>query len=212
VADPETLQVIHCNTLSAAGCSANTPLAPLEIVDLTNLELGAFTPSDFGFVITASASASPPGSFSFVQLLGNYSPTHNLISGGSCTTDIFVAPVGGAIDKSYPYGNYFNPAAPNGATTASDSPLVPLLEGDLSVTMSFSATMFVMWTPNISGTTIPVPLGSVAWSWSGEAVPNSESVWIVDTSATATNVADFAPSATYPQWVTTFTNPPPQCK
>lgn len=43
-----------------------------------------------------------------------------------------------------------------------DSPGMPLFSNDTEASESFSATMYLMWQPNLSNS-IPVPLGSVTW-------------------------------------------------
>jgi hypothetical protein len=54
---------------------------------------------------------------------------------------------------------------------------------------------------------IPVPLGSVAWSWSADAKQSSGTWSIISGSGGPTNATQpFTPSTTFPKWTSVLQN------
>lgn len=177
-----------------------------------------------GMVFQASASfpAGNSGTYWWTQLVGNDSseflpsgappPISNLISGDA------------ELDGSYPYGGYCLGQTPCTVyktyitdDTAQDSPFVPLLNGYGEYARSFSAIMYLMWVPtadtrcNGSTCTIPVPLGSVSWHFSADAINSLQTgqtqfsgnvytfpVWQENAGPQQPGI--FQQSATYPTW------------
>jgi hypothetical protein len=218
VSGPQNLTVFTCSYVTSSagsvGCTANGVMGTLRIQGVNILKLGGGNSgTNLGDAFTASASASPPGTFSFVQLLNHFDITFNQ-SNGPCYYNIDADAVG-LLDTSYPYGNDNTPTTPNGPTYTDDNPAVPLLPDDLNVTTLFSATMYVMWTPSgTSGPVLPVPLGSVTWGWEGEAVQVGgigTGTWSVYTPYTVYNQETFVPGTTYPQWDQTAVGSVPPC-
>lgn len=75
--------------------------------------------------------------------------------------------------------------------------LTPIGSGP-RVNRGFGATMYLMWQSNISGA-IPVPIGSVNWSFSGQTT-QSNGTW---TTPTGSGFAEFAAASninSFPQW------------
>jgi len=54
-----------------------------------------------------------------------------------------------------------------------------------------------MWTPNLLNS-IPVPLGSMAWQWSGDATYNATNGWTV--AGFSKSAGAFQSSNTFPSW------------
>jgi len=70
-----------------------------------------------------------------------------------------------------------------------DSPFVNLNSGDSKTTRTFSAQMYLMWSSGLTNS-IPVPVGSLSWSFFADAVQNmSTQQWTVqsDSSQSATH-------------------------
>ena len=189
-----------------------------------------------------SGGAVPPGSnqtFQFVQVLGNpnANPGSQQPNGlqyqyvTPTSPPPYVGPVNTGLDTSYPYA-FFS------STMTVDSPNVNLLPNYGEEWESFTATMYLLWDPALpsgcapakttetivngtptfsssaSGcTSVPVPLSSVSWHWSGCAIntlvnqPN-QTTWIRSTSngcpletlGTPQPVTPSTPSNGYPIW------------
>lgn len=189
-----------------------------------------------------SGGAVPPGSnqtFQFVQVLGNpnANPGSQQPNGlqyqyvTPTSPPPYVGPVNTGLDTSYPYA-FFS------STMTVDSPNVNLLPNYGEEWESFTATMYLLWdpalpsgcapakttetivngTPTFSSsastcTSVPVPLSSVSWHWSGCAIntlvnqPN-QTTWIRSTSngcpletlGTPQPVTPSTPSNGYPIW------------
>jgi hypothetical protein len=113
------------------------------------------------------------------------------------------------LDTEYPYGHHCLGATPCTVVTTTqtndtsiDSPYQRLLAGLGEFANSFSATMYLMWTPDVlngcpngSACTIPVPLGSVTWQFAGDAI---NTLKVVQTS-----------SGFFPMWMLNPMGPPP---
>ena len=148
-----------------------------------------------GITFNANANMNgASGSFKFVQLIQNYTGSHKDPQ-GTCPINL-----GSGLDNEVPYTSA-------SATSANDSPAVPLYVTDTEVSVNFSATMYLMWQP--AAPSIMVPLGSVAWSWSADAV-QSNNVWSFSSRSSAGSPA-FVASNTFPQWTTLVTNSADPC-
>lgn len=107
---------------------------------------------------------------------------------------------------------------------AVDSPGIGLVESNSEEAVSFRATMYFMWTPTAASQctgspskpcVIPVPLGSVAWGFSGEAINTlsstagvSGTTWTLNqcSAGTAGQFQRSNGAAGYPTWTTEFIN------
>lgn len=116
---------------------------------------------------------------------------------------------GPELDGTYPYGYKGNGAAVGTVTrtnvtddTAIDAPGIILMPQYGETQKYQNSTMFLLWTPNADtsvctdGTTsypcsIPVPLGSLTWLWTGDAINTLEPL----------TGSDSFGSFTYPEWV-----------
>jgi hypothetical protein len=156
-----------------------------------HLQFGTVSASNAGVLFTPSAT--PPSGYSntfvWVQLISQDSITAN---GKPCAENT-------GLDNVYPYPPV------QGTNTAGDSPAVGLLSTDTSVSRTFKAQMYLMWSPNISNS-IPVPIGSTTWNFSGTAT-NSGTPTNPKWGATGSGSAGtFVASSKYAAWTTHTTN------
>lgn len=101
-----------------------------------------------------------------------------------------VATTGTGLDTQYPYST---------AASTNDNPSVGLdSTADKEVNRAFNATMYLMWTSGLTSA-IPVPLGSVSWTFSGDATFNSTTgVWSVVSGSSS--ASPFVASSSYATW------------
>ncbi len=106
-------------------------------------------------------------------------------------------PPGTGLDTGYPYST---------GTSTQDSPTISLDSSKyVTESRSFSADMYFLWdpvlpsncSPGITCTSIPVPLGSVNWGFSGSASYSAGS-WTLTTNSKVTPA--WTPSSSYPKW------------
>jgi hypothetical protein len=126
--------------------------------------------------------------------------------------------VGPGLDNVYPY-----PMLGGTNNETNDNPGVQLTDDEGEAAEVFSASMFLLWTPNPAGgcsdnsCTIPVPLGSVAWGFKGNAINTLEpqastegTTWILSNcSGPQPTNPQFLPgnkSDSYPDWQTVVHN------
>ncbi len=152
--------------------------------------------SEMAWGIRFAASASPPsqapGAFKWVQLVTSDNVNFYFQDGTS-----MVCTLGPGLDASYPFAE---------GITAVDGPSVPLDASlnEIEVTDSTQYQMYLMWDPETSSS-IPVPLGYLPWTISGDALYNSEtSAWSLNSGTSVTNSSAFVPSNTYPIWSNTL--------
>jgi hypothetical protein len=170
-----------------------TPTISPVTVSLVNnlLYMGMFSPpATPGIVFDAQVQQpeAAQGEIVFVQYLNQYN--YQYTTSGSCPLQSY----GPGFDTGYPYD-----LSSVGALTYStnDTPGIPLYTNASEATASFNATTYLMWQPNLpSSSVIPVPLGSITWQWSGDAVQNG-GTWSLNPTASPTASA-FTPSANYP--------------
>ena len=122
--------------------------------------------------ILFTPQGTPPsggGSFSFVQLIDGDTTTY------SGTAGTLTCSFNADLDTGYPYPQ-------NSAGQATDAPFVPLPSTYTTVSRSFNASMYLLWTPNPasgcpngSACTVPVPLGYQKWQFSGSTTQSNGS-------------------------------------
>jgi hypothetical protein len=167
--------------------------------------------STFGIVLTASASYLPDkigtnAGFQWLQLLTGTSMRPRLLQSTDCVSKIPLP----ALDGRYPMfvSNYFD-----------DAPGRPLPSnyGELSGGNAFTA--YLMWDPALpSGctrgtgstssatcTSIPIPVGNLKWSWSGDAIntlaaqPNG-TTYNQNCGFESGDAVAFSPGGPFPNW------------
>ncbi len=159
----------------------------------TYLQFGTSSASNAGVLFTPSATA--PSGYSNTFIWAQLISTDSIVANGSSCS------AGTGLDNAYPYP----PVA--GTNTAGDSPAVQLLSTDTSVSRTFAAEMYLLWSSGLANS-IPVPLGSTKWSFSGTATKNGSS-WSPTGSGSASSfVASSASQSSdgYPIWSTHTTN------
>jgi hypothetical protein len=91
------------------------------------------------------------------------------------------------------------------------------VDGNSEQTDSFEATMYAMWQPDSANgcagafCTIPVPLGSIHWSWKGDAIHTLDlnqgvQGWILGPGCGAAGSPSVSLSTAYPHWETVIPN------
>ncbi len=208
------------------GSMTSTPYSSLHIANLLACSTGSggpyliyagypFSGTACSFSVTTAGivfnsptgySNSSAGNFSLGQLI-----SYDTLTGTGTS-------YGPGVDTGWPA--YAGTAPPH-----NDNPKVYLPSSSTSVTRSFEATTFLMWTPNAASScsggscTIPVPLGYQTWQFSGTAVCSTScgtaSNWKV-TSSSAGLVGSFTASSSsqssvgqntlqygYPTWTST---------
>jgi len=111
---------------------------------------------------TTGTTSTPPGSFFFVQLITGDTVTYSR-TGATLNCTATNTP---GLDADYPY---------QGKTglSVTDAPTTALPSTYTTASRNFAATMYLMWQSNTSGS-IPVPIGSVGWSFSGSTTQSNE--------------------------------------
>lgn len=179
--------------------SVTSPTQNVVIGPAPNLEFGLFESGGMGIAFTGTANQTSGGNLSFVQLINYYDVQY--FNGDTC-----IFSVGTGLDNTYPY-----PSNGGGSTISTDdSPSIGLYSNDTEATVSFGAIMYFMWQSNTPNS-IPVPLGSVSWQWTGDAV-NNGSLWALNPNSNNTGSSNgFVASNAYPEWSTHVTNGVPPC-
>jgi hypothetical protein len=149
------------------------------------------------------------GQYSWVQIVNSI--TVNIVA----TPPQSAAPFVPGLDNTYPYG---------GTNSTNDSPGIALDTSQNELAETFSATMYLLWTPpgpsGCSGSecTVPVPLGSIAWGFNGDAVnqqqldvTNADQTWVVSCGQPLPAEPTFQQgnsSNSYPTWTAVAKNVP----
>lgn len=199
------------------------------------LGYGKTKPSQSGIVLSVQPWAYTSGqngtgqnsTYTWVQLINNdkirlrYDQSFNAACSGaqSCTCYPPGLPGAAELDSFYPYSNS------NKANSQDfvDSPGTPLADNEQE--QVFSATTYLMWDPALGSAgctpayvdasnvphqstcsgSIPVPLGTISWNWSGDAVdtgtaqPNG-TYYILEPGCTPFEGAFTQSTAAYPPW------------
>jgi hypothetical protein len=188
------------------GCTIN--VTPQQIVGIS-------------FSAAGTEPANNAGVYSWVQLITNLNSEMLKFNYRGACPGVKITPDSPKLDTEYPYGGttpgvVFQIKVKN--DVAADSPGAGLGPGFGEIAEIFNASMYLMWTPNADSNctdggscVVPVPLGSVAWSFQGDSINTlvqnaSNTTWILNygyPSAAAGEQATFAPATGYPQWIGT---------
>jgi hypothetical protein len=186
--------------IQLVGTTPPTPKLILNGTSVNGVQVG------IEFTNNATSPAGNTGTYSWVQVL-NSTQTHLLANAGLLSCPL--APQSG-LDNFYPYP----PASP---TTTNDSPNNVLTANLGELQRSFNANMYLMWKPTAdpactdgASCTIPVPLGSVNWGWSGDAINTLSTTTGVNGTtwklSCGTSANAFQASSAYPRWNNTVIN------
>ena len=122
--------------------------------------------SGITFNATVNTLPGSSGQTEWIQVIST-----NEITGDSVSGALFLINEGTGLDNFLPY-NIENPDPVDATTTTTnDSPGNDLGVDEATLTRTFTARMYLMWTSQTSGS-IPVPLGYVKWVISGTSVAN----------------------------------------
>ena len=140
--------------------------------------------------IRFTASATPPSgyfnTFVWVQLLDNYSISLQGNPNHLCSwTDV--------LDTVYPY-------PPLTSTTTADNPNLGLSSIYTEESFGFAGHMFLMWSSGLSGS-IPVPLGSLTWQVSADAVQDMNTQQWSLKAGSQGSANQFQTGDSYPSWI-----------
>lgn len=215
VAAQNSANMTYQYTMSGGGGSVATPVAtatfnitaatvssmgtPTGYVGIFQGPVLGYGPTGITFSPTVTTPSGDSGQFEWVQLITNDTLTLTETNGTTLTCVVATQPAnpsGTGLDSGYPYAT---------GTSTVDSPDVPLLSSVYTnEARSFSASMYLLWNPLLpvgctggSCTSIPVPLGSVAWGWSG-AASYSASNWSL--TASSTTAPSWVSGTSYPIW------------
>jgi hypothetical protein len=156
------------NVRNLGDCSGSTPGPNMVFGDISGPFPGCTYHGTPGITFAPPTTTSPPGNFFFVQLVTGDSIVYNR-TGGQMNCTATNTP---GLDGNYPY---------QGATgqTVNDAPFHPLLSPYANSTRNFAATMYLMWQSNTAGS-IPVPMGSVGWGFSGLSTKQADgTTWVI---------------------------------
>ena len=155
----------------------------------------------------------PAGSYSWVQLLSEDSIQVIQQTGTANLSQFSPGPLP-VLDTGYPYSAVI---AVNGVANALavDAPNMGLCSKWGEAARSFSATMYLLWTPAPAGgctngsACIPIPLGSISWNWAGDTIntlstQSNATTWMLTPCSNPTqnlpHQGGFVLSNAYPQW------------
>jgi len=198
-------------------------------VQANYLELGngnGQTPASYGIVLQASAGSLPSsaGWYEWVQLI-SVDHVQYIDSTGRHTCQPKAWTGQPQLDTSFPYTS--GPTSQQTGSVTDDSPKSPL-GGETA--QNFGATTYLMWDPAIPPTgqtnctpatvttsgvstpsscsSIPVPLGYVTWSWTGDAIDtlspttgDNGTTGHLLCGAMSGQASSFALSSSYPTWI-----------
>jgi hypothetical protein len=152
-----------------------------------------------GIAFTPPTTSTPTGSFFFVQLVTGDTIVYSR-TGATLTCTATNTP---GLDGQYPYQGKIG-------QLVNDAPFNPLPSTYTNSSRNFAATMYLMWQSNTTGS-IPVPMGSVAWSFSGSTTQTS-GTWSAP-SGSGSNQPFVAASGTgsIPTWTGTVVTPDHNC-
>jgi hypothetical protein len=223
VGGPTGNLLLQANMLTDGSGVQVLPNGGAPILSTTGIPLGA---GSVGITFSTNATA-PTGynqSFTWVQLLTSLQ--YQFVNSAGPFSQ-YPAPVSG-LDNSFPYTSA-------SSTTTNDTPHtnLPSIYGE--GWEAFSATMYLMWDPGLPAgcvpaktvqnpdksftstpstcASIPVPLSSVTWHWSGCAIntlvnqPSTSTPWLRSSmNGCPVQTLGGPQTADFPQWTTTITN------
>jgi hypothetical protein len=184
---------LNIDTLTDCSSNLSGPNMVFGNISGPNCSTGVYT-GQAGIIFSPPTTSTPPGSFFFVQLVTGDTVIYSR-TGATLTCTATNTP---GLDADFPYQRVTG-------QSVTDAPFNPLLSTYTNSGRNFAATMYLMWQSNTSGS-IPVPMGSVNWSFSGSATqgqtngqPNG--VWSI--ASGSGSAQQFAPASginSFPQW------------
>jgi hypothetical protein len=155
---------------------------------------GKFHSLNKGIVIDTFGNPGA-GGFQWIQLLrrDNITYTESDESTYSCTASRGFDPEHDPDTGTLQYPSESGPTFLDSPPTLIGSPLV-------AVNMKFAARAYLMWIPDIPNS-IPVPLGSVWWSFIEGSKPDVTAPYGWTTPTAMASPGEFLPGTEYPTWI-----------
>lgn len=179
------------NIKTLGPCSGGTPGPAMVFGSISGPNAGCTYSGLAGIDFTPPGATGPAGNFFFVQLVTGDTVIYSR-TGATLTCTGTNTP---GLDADYPYQNKFN-------QLVNDAPFSFLPGTYTTSSRDFSATMYLMWQSNNPGS-IPVPMGSVAWGFSGstsQPQANSGNWSAPSGSGSAQTFAPASSPNSFPQW------------
>ena len=189
-------------TFNIAGPTPSTQNAPFVTTSLGPVAINSASPYPFlqfgstsagipGILYTASTN-QPAGyswSFKWINIISDDNVTMTDTNGTQMTS------LGTGFDSNGTYPSFSNVTA----NTTSDSPKFQLIPPCTEIKRTLDAQTYLMWNAGLTNpASIDIPLGSLTWGFSGDAIMNS-GTWSIN--GTPTNyAAGFTNGSTYPTW------------
>lgn len=177
----------HLNINTLTDCSSNLSAPNMVFGNISgpNCSTGFYS-GQAGIISSPPTTSTPPGSFFFVQLITGDTVTY------SRTGVTLTCTATNGLDRDYPYER-------RTGQSVEDAPTTPLPSTYTTASRNFAATMYLMWQSNTQGS-IPAPMGSVDWSFSGSTT-QSNGTWGTPTgSGSAQSFAAVSGINSFPQW------------
>jgi hypothetical protein len=188
-------------TFDVSGATVSNMTIPTGTVNVFAGPLLGYGPTGIAFNPTVTFPPGYTSGLQWVQLSTGDTLTLTPVGAGAVKmcVNVTVPPTstGMGLDTAYPFDR--GPSTHDNPSTTLDSSQYK------EETRSFSATMFLMWDPALPGgcipssscTSIPVPLGYVSWTWSGDANFNGGQWTLANGNH---NIPSFVSSTSYPTW------------
>jgi hypothetical protein len=197
--------VLQCSlpanaTFDVTGPTVSSMSTPTGSVDIFPGPVLGYGPVGIQFNPALSNDTGDSGQFEWAQLITNNVLNLTTTGGVEKTCVQVTQPVtlsGTGLDTQFPYDT---------GTSTHDSPSVALQSSSYtSEARTFSAQMYLLWDPALpsgctsgsSCTSIPVPLGSVSWGWSGTA-SYTFGAWSLTSNNMTTPL--WSAGSTFPTW------------
>jgi hypothetical protein len=190
------------NIRNLGPCSGGTPGPAMVFGSISGPNAGCTYSGLAGIDFTPPGATGPSGTFFFVQLVTGDTVIYSR-TGATLTCTGTNIP---GLDGDYPYQNKYG-------QLVNDAPFSFLPATYTFSSRDFAATMYLMWQSNNSGS-IPVPMGSVGWGFSGsttQSAPNTGNWSAPSGSGSAQPFAAASDVSSVPQWTGVVGNPSNNC-
>lgn len=190
------------NVRNLGPCSGGPPGPAMVFGSISGPNAGCTYSGLAGIDFTPPGATGPAGTFFFVQLVTADTVIYSRTNATSTCTGTNMP----GLDADYPYqGKY--------GQLVNDAPFSFLPGTYTNSSRDFAATMYLMWQSNNSGS-IPVPMGSVNWGFSGatsQPQANSGNWSAPSGSGAAQPFASASGLSSFPQWTGVVGNPSNNC-
>jgi len=188
-------------TFNIAGPTPSTQNAPFVTTSLGQAAINSGSPYPFlqfggtsdNIGINFTASANQPAGYSWVFKWVNIISDDNVTltdSNGTQTTSL-----GTGFDSNGTYPSFSNVTA----NTTNDNPKFQLIPPCTEIKRTFDAQTYLMWNAGLtSPPSIDIPLGSLTWGFSGDAILSS-GTWSL-TGTPSKYAVGFTNGPSYPTW------------